>query len=54
MVTIGQPERTTQERVIALFRDEFGYRSLGICTKWPYNSGRSTHGNPFIALNCRT
>ena len=27
--TIGQPERATQNRVIALFRDELGYRFLG-------------------------
>jgi type I restriction enzyme R subunit len=27
---ISQPERATQERVIALFRDELGYRFLGI------------------------
>jgi len=27
--TVGQPERTTQDRVIGLFRDELGYRYLG-------------------------
>ncbi|MGO9257656.1 MAG: type I restriction endonuclease subunit R [Bryobacteraceae bacterium] len=29
MSTIGQSERATQDRVIALFRDELGYRYLG-------------------------
>lgn len=29
MSAIGQPKRTTQDRVIALFRDELGYRHLG-------------------------
>lgn len=29
MSPIGQPERATQNRVIALFRDELGYRFLG-------------------------
>lgn len=29
MSTIGQPERATQNRVVALFRNELGYRTLG-------------------------
>ena len=29
MSIIGQPERATQNRVIALFRDELGNRYLG-------------------------
>jgi type I restriction enzyme R subunit len=28
-MTIGQPERVTQDRIIALFRDELHYRYLG-------------------------
>ena len=38
MSTIGQPERATQNRVIALFRDELGYRTLGDWTDRPNNS----------------
>ena len=37
-MTIGQPERATQNRVVALFRDELGYRSLGDWTDRPNNS----------------
>ena len=38
MSTIGKPERVTQNRVIALFRDELGYRYLGDWTDRPGNS----------------
>ncbi len=38
MNNIGQSERATQERVIALFRDELGYRYLGDLTDRPNNS----------------
>ncbi len=38
MTTIGQPERATQNRIIALFRDELGYRYLGDKTDLPNNS----------------
>ena len=38
MTAIGQPERITQNRVIALFRDELGYRYLGDTTDLPNNS----------------
>jgi type I restriction enzyme R subunit len=38
MSTVGQPERATQDRVIALFRDELKYRYLGDCTDRPGNS----------------
>ena len=38
MSTIGQPERATQNRVIALFRDELKYRYLGDWTDRDDNS----------------
>ena len=38
MSNIGQPERATQNRVIALFRDELGYRYLG---DWRDRDGNS-------------
>jgi type I restriction enzyme, R subunit len=38
MSTIGQPERVTQNRVIALFRDELGYNYLGNWQDRPNNS----------------
>ena len=38
MSGIGQPERETQNRVIALFRDELDYRYLGDWTDRPNNS----------------
>ena len=38
MSTIGQPERDTQNRVIALFRDELEYRYLDDWTDRPSNS----------------
>ncbi len=37
-MNIGQPERATQNRVIALFRDELRYRYLGDWTDRPDNS----------------
>jgi len=36
--TVGQPERVTQNRVLALFRDELGYRYLGDRTDRDGNS----------------
>jgi len=38
MPSIGQPERVTQERVVALFRDELDYRYLG---DWTDRAGNS-------------
>jgi type I restriction enzyme R subunit len=37
-MTIGLPERVTQNRILALFRDELGYRTLGDWTDRPNNS----------------
>ena len=38
MSTVGKPERATQDRVIALFCDELGYRYLG---DWTDRDGNS-------------
>ncbi|MBX3340707.1 MAG: type I restriction endonuclease subunit R [Nitrospira sp.] len=38
MSAVGQPERATQNRIIALFRDELGYRYLGDWTDRESNS----------------
>ncbi|MGH9420660.1 MAG: hypothetical protein ACRD3J_11850 [Thermoanaerobaculia bacterium] len=38
MTLLGQPERTTENRIIALFRDELGYRYLGDWTEREDNS----------------
>ncbi len=37
-MSIGQPERVTQDRVVTLFRDELGYTYLG---DWQYRHGNS-------------
>ena len=37
-MTIGQPERATQNRVLALFNKELGYRLHGDWTDRPNNS----------------
>lgn len=41
MSTIVQPERITQDRVLALFREELGYRYLGDWTDRPHHSIRT-------------
>lgn len=41
-MTIGQPERATQNRVLALFNKELGYRRLGDWTDRPNNSNIET------------
>ena len=38
MSDIGKPERVTQDRVIALFKNELGYRYLG---DWTDRTGNS-------------
>ena len=37
-MTVGMPERATQDRILALFRDELGYRYLG---DWTDRGGNS-------------
>ena len=44
MNTIGKPERATQDRLIALFRDELGYRFLGDWTD-PEQYGKAGNSN---------
>ena len=39
--SVNKPERATQDRVLALFRDELGYRSLG---DWTH---RASNGKEF-------
>lgn len=38
MPTVGQPERVTQDRIVAIFRDELRYRYLG---DWTDRDGNS-------------
>lgn len=38
MSTVGQSERATQDRIVRLFREELGYRTLGDWTDRPGNS----------------
>lgn len=45
MTNFGQPERATQQRVIALFRDELGYRYLG---DWRDRAGNSNIDEPLL------
>jgi type I restriction enzyme R subunit len=45
MDSIGKPERATQDRVIALFRDELRYRYLG---DWTDRDGNSNIEKGFL------
>ncbi|MGN6548096.1 MAG: type I restriction endonuclease, partial [Aureliella sp.] len=45
MTNFGQPERATQDRIIALFRDELGYRYLG---NWIDRAGNSNIDEPLL------
>ena len=44
--TVGQPERATQNRVIALFQDELDYRYLG---NWTDRKGNSNIEDKLLA-----
>ncbi|MDR1279815.1 MAG: hypothetical protein LBK99_03205 [Opitutaceae bacterium] len=48
MSDIGQPERATQNRIIALFRDELGYRFLG---DWSDRAGNSNIEETLLAAH---
>ena len=48
MSAIGKPERATQNRVIALFRDELHYRYLG---DWTDRDGNSNIEEGLLAAN---
>ena len=51
MSDIGKPERATQNRVIALFRDQLGYRNLG---DWADRAGVDGKGNSNIEVGLLT
>jgi type I restriction enzyme R subunit len=50
MSLVGKPERETQSRVIALFRDELHYRYLGDRADRPGNSNIGERGQTGMAL----
>ncbi|MYQ92216.1 HsdR family type I site-specific deoxyribonuclease [Streptomyces sp. SID4946] len=50
MSNVGQPERKTQDRVIALFQDSLGYEYLG---NWEYRAANSNVDVELLAQNLR-
>ena len=46
MPPVGQPERITQNRVVALFRDELQYKYLG---NWEYRDGNSNIEEKYLS-----
>jgi len=49
MSTVGQRERTTQNRVVKLLREQLGYTYLGNWEKRPDNSNiEDTYLRPFL------
>ena len=44
--TVGQPERATQNRIVALFTNELGYRYLG---NWGHREGNSNIEEPSLS-----
>ncbi|MEO5760801.1 MAG: HsdR family type I site-specific deoxyribonuclease [Vicinamibacteria bacterium] len=51
MSPVGQAERVTQNRVVALFRDELGYRHLG---DWSDRDGNSNIDEPLLTAHLKT
>ena len=51
MNNIGKPERATQNRIIALFRDELGYRYLG---NWSDRAGNSNIEESVLSAHLTT
>ncbi len=43
---VGQPERVTQDRIVALFRDELGYRHFG---DWRDRDGNSNIEESYLS-----
>lgn len=50
MSTVGQPERATQQRVIALFHQELGYEFLG---DWSDRAGNSNIEEDLLAASLK-